>query len=117
MEAFEPILTNSTLLDSLLSKLLDNIITANANCKAITDYIDAVLPLNILQCLVVERILDHVIRKKDRLFVTREDQLLLYVREERGFRKIRVIFTLEIDFTLLNRRNGLMISVLTRCAT
>ncbi len=88
IEALKPILTNSILPDSLPSQPLDNIIAANANCKAIMDHIHAVLPLNTLQRLVVEGIFDHVIRNKSRLCVIREDQLLLYVRGEGGLEKV-----------------------------
>ncbi len=114
IEALKSILTNSTLPDSSLSQLLDDIITAKADCKAITDHIHAVLLLNPLKHLVVEGIFDYVIRNIGRLYVIREDQLLLYVRGEGGVGKIRVIHVLEIGFTLLNRRNELMISAPTR---
>ncbi len=62
-------------------------------------------------------IFDHVIRNKDRLCITRKDQVLLYVRGEEGVRKSHVIHVLEIGSTLLNRRNELMISVPTGCVT
>ncbi len=64
----------------------------------------------------MEGVFDHLIENKDRLCVTREDQLLLYVRGERGVGKSRVIHALEMGFTLLNRRNELMISAPTKCA-
>lgn len=62
IKAFELILTNSTLSDSSLLQLLDNIIIANANCtNAITYYIYTILPLNTLQQLVIEGIFDCII--------------------------------------------------------
>lgn len=48
IRALKSILTSSTLLNLLPLQLLDNIIIANINCKAITNYIYAVLLLNIL---------------------------------------------------------------------
>ncbi len=48
IEALEPILTNFTFPDSSPLHCLDDIIVANDDCKAITDYIHAVLPLNTL---------------------------------------------------------------------
>lgn len=87
IETLEPIMTNSTLLNFLLSQLLDDIIIGNANCKAITNYNYTVLPLNTLQHLVVEEIFDHVIQNKDKLCITRKDQLLLYVKGEGRVRK------------------------------
>ncbi len=62
----------------------------------------------------MERIFDHVIQNKGRLYITREDQLLLYVRGEERVEKSCMIYALEMSFTLLNRRNELMISVPTR---
>lgn len=111
IEVLEPVLTNSIFPDSLISQPLDNIIGVNANCKAITDYIHIVLPLTTLQRLVVEGIFNHVIRTKNRLCIKRKDQLLLYMRGERGVKQICVIYALEMGFTLLNRKNELMISV------
>ncbi len=64
----------------------------------------------------MEGIFDHVIQNKRKLCVKREDQLPLYVRGEWGVGKSRVIHALEMGFILLNRRNKLMISVLTGCA-
>ncbi len=113
IEALETILINSALLDSPLSQLLDNIIAANTDCKAITDHIHVVLLLNTLQYLVGEGIFDYIIQNNCRLYIRREDQLLLYVRREGGVGKTRVIYVLKIDFTLLNRRNELIILVLT----
>lgn len=59
IKALEPILINSTFPNSSPLQLLD--VAANANCKPITDYINAILPLNILQRLVIEENFDHVI--------------------------------------------------------
>ncbi len=115
IEALEPILTNFILPDSSPSQLLYNIIAANADCKAIMDHIHAVLLLNTLHRQVVEKIFDYIIRNKGRLCVTREDQLLLYMRGEGRVGKSRVIYALEMSFTLLNRRNKLMISLPTGC--
>lgn len=65
----------------------------------------------------MEGIFDHIIRNKDRLCVTRENQLLLYVKGEGGVRKSRIIYTLKMGFNFLNKRNELMILALTKCAT
>lgn len=116
IKALEPVLISSSLPDPTSSQLLHNISPANANCKAIADHINAVLPLNTLQRLVVEGVLDHVIQNKGRLCVTREDQLLLYARGEGGVRKSHMIHALEMGFTLLDRRNELILSALTGCA-
>lgn len=109
IKALESILTNSILPNSSPSQFLDDIIIANTNCKAITNYIHAVLPLNTLQRLVVKEIFVYGIRNKGTFCVTREDLLLLYVRGKRGVGKSHVIYALEMDFILLNRRKKLMI--------
>lgn len=78
------------------------------------DHIHAVLPLNILQCLVISGIFDYVIWNKNRLYgIIRKNQLPLCVKRERGVRKICVIHTLEISFILLNKKNELIISAST----
>ena len=112
IKALKPIRTNF-LLDSLLSQPLDNIIAVNTNCKPIIDYIHAVLPLNILQRLVLKGIFDYVIRNESRLCVTREDQLLPYMKGEGEVGKSYIIHLLEISFTLLNKKNEFLILVPT----
>ena len=60
----------------------------------------------------MEGVFDNVIQKKGRFCITREDQLLLYVKREGRAGKSYVICVLEKRFTLLNNRNKLMISIL-----
>ena len=67
--------------------------------------------------MVVEGILDYVIKNKGRLCITRENQLLLYVKGEKGVGKSRVINALKMGFALLDRRNNLVLSAPTGCAT
>lgn len=64
----------------------------------------------------MKRIFSYVIQNKDRLCVIREDQLLLYVREEKRIGKSCVIYALKTGFTLLNKKNEFMISAPTRYA-
>lgn len=61
IEALKLIPTNPTLPNSSPSQLLDDIIVANANYKAITNYIHTVLLINNLQILVMNGIFDYVI--------------------------------------------------------
>lgn len=110
------VLTSSSLPYPSSLQVLHNISWANANCKGIANYIYIVLPLNTLQSLIVEGVLDHVIQNKGRFCIIREDQLLLYVRREKGIEKSRVIHILEMGFTLLDRKNELMLSTPTGCA-
>ena len=116
MGALKPVLSSLSLFDPILSQLLYNISPANADCKTVADHIHSILPLNTLQHRVIERVLDHIIQIQGRFCVTREDQLLLYIRREEGVGKSYVIHALGMGFTLLDRRNGLMLAALTRCA-
>lgn len=63
----------------------------------------------------MEGVFNYIIQNIDRLYVTRENLLLLYVRGEGELGKSRIIHALEIGFTLLKRRNELVISVPTGC--
>lgn len=101
---------SSSVLNPISLQFLYNISLANANCKVITNLINAVLLLNILQHLVLKGVLDHVIQNKGRLCITRKDQFLLYIRGEKGVEKSHVIYALEIGFTLLDKKNELMLS-------
>lgn len=105
-------MNNSSLPNPSSSHVLPNSLPVNANYKVVADHIYAVLPLNVLQRLVVKGVVDHVIKNKGRLCVTRDNQLLLYVKGERGIGKSLVINVLEIGFALLDKRNKLVFSVL-----
>lgn len=65
--------------------------------------------LNSLQRPVLEVVFDYIIQNKDRFYVIKKNQLLVYIRREREIRKSYVIYMLEIGFTLPNRRDKLMI--------
>lgn len=55
-----------------------------------------------MQRLVVESVFDYVIWNIAKLYVIREDQMLLYVKREEKVGKSGMIYIWEIDFTLLN---------------
>ena len=86
------------------------------NCKVVCNHINAILPLNYLQCLIVEGILDFVITKKGQVQVAIEDQLLLYIRDKSGVRKSRDVQALELGFIFLGRQAELVIFVPMGCA-
>lgn len=73
------------------------------------------MPLNKLQCLVVQGILDHIIKNKSQIQVVAKDQLLLYVRSKDNFGKSWIFQALEIRFIFLNKQKELVISALTDC--
>lgn len=113
IELLDLVLTCFSLLDLFLSQSLHNIFLANINCKSVVDHIYAVLLLNTLERLVVEGVLDYVIRKKEKLCITRKDQLLLYIWKQRDIGKSCVIYILKMSFTLLDKKNELILLALT----
>lgn len=110
--AFKSISISSILSNFSPLQSLHNTFLANANCKAIANYNYIFLSLNTLQYLGIKGLFDHVTQNKSRLCVTKEDQLLLYVRRKRGVGKYCIIYALEFDFILLNRKNEFIISAL-----
>lgn len=115
MKHLKSILNNFNLSDFLSSQLLDNVIAINNNCKAKTNSIYIVLSLNTLQYLVVKGISDHIIWNKGKLCIIKKDQLFLYVFGKGRVERSCVIYVLEMDFNLLNRKNDLIILVPTWC--
>ena len=86
------------------------------DCKSLTDYIHVDLSLNTFQRLVIEQVFDHVISHKKRMYESRKNQLLLYVKNESDVDKNRIIRTLEVEFDLLKKRNELMFIASIDCA-
>lgn len=110
-DILEPVIANFTTQNQYLKSV--EALSPSSNCRIICDHIHAKLPLNYLQRLVVEEILNHVIQNNGKIQVHADDQLLLYVRGEGGVGKSRVVQALELDFTLLSRRKELVISAPT----
>ena len=86
------------------------------NCKSLTDYIHADLSLNTFQRLIIEQVLNHVISHKRRIYESRENQLLLYVKNENEVDKSRIVRVLKIEFDLLKRRNEFVLTASIDCA-
>ncbi len=93
-----------------------DILLPNSDSRALCDHIYLLLPLNQLQRLIVEGILDHAIKFKEKMFLDSGKQLLIYIRGERGVGKSRVMKVIEMGFILLSRRNELVISAPTGSA-
>lgn len=51
------------------------------------------------------------------MFLHRDQQQLIYIKSEGGVRKSRVVKTIKMRFTLLNRKKELVISTPTSSAT
>ena len=112
----EPVLDNILLLDETPDGFPLGPTMLNADCKTVCDHIYDRLPLNNLQRLVVEEIINHIIKNKSRMHLDIEKQLLLYMQEKGGVGKSRVVKALEMGFAFLDRRKKLVISAPTRCA-
>lgn len=80
------------------------------------DYIYGVLLLNTLEHLIRKEFFNHVIQNKKRLCITRKNQLLLYIKQEKSIEKRYVVYTLEMKFILPNKKNELMLLVLIKYA-
>lgn len=63
--------------------------------------------------MIVKRILDHVIKFKEKIFLDSKKQLLIYIRVEKGIRKSRVVKAIKIGFILLSKKKKLVVSTLT----
>lgn len=90
-----------------------NILLFNSNFKIVCDYIYLSVPLNQLQHLIVKEILDHAIRNKKKIYYESNQQLLIYIRDKDRVEKSKIVKAIEIGIVLLERRNELVISVLT----
>lgn len=66
--------------------------------------------------MTVEDIMDYAIKNKGKIYLDLDQQLLIYIRGEEGVRKSRVVKAIEKGFTLLSRRNELIISAPTGSA-
>ena len=87
------------------------------DCHALTNWIHQILPLNFLQQLIVKGVLRHVINAKNKPpSIDSSDQMLFYVRGAGGVGKNRVIKAIEMGFSLLQRREELIITAPTGAA-
>ncbi len=100
----EPVLDDLVLLDRKPDEFHLKPPEPDADCKTVCDHIHDLLPLDNLQRLVVEEIMDYIIKNKGKMRLDTGKQLLLYVRGEGGVGKSWVIKALEMGFALLDRR-------------
>lgn len=114
-ERYQPSLDTITDLHSYANASTVDVLPEGSSSTIVTDHIHDMLPLNELQQLVVEEVLEHIICTSGQL-CTKKDQMLLYVKSEGGVDKNRIIKALQIRVTLLNKQEELVITVPTRCA-
>lgn len=99
----EPVVGTTLLVNNMLCKIFSELINPNFNCKTICNHIHDILPFNTMQKLVVEGIINHIIRNKGKMHFATNRQLLLYLHREKGVEKSCMVKTLEIRFVLLDR--------------
>lgn len=110
------LLAKITLLDNNVScKISQQQINPNFDYKTIYNHIYDILSPNIMQRLVVERIIDHNIRKEKKLHFDINGQLLLNLHGERGDSKTHIVKALEMGFAFLGQGEELVIYELIRC--
>lgn len=69
IKALKQVLNCFSWLDPISSQFLSHYLPVNANNKAVPNHIYAILLLNLLKQLIVERVFDHIIHNKRRFCV------------------------------------------------
>ena len=108
IEKLEPMLITKLIFSFITSHPLD-ILLFNNYFKTVYDCTYLSLPLNQLQHLIVEAILNHAIKNKEKIYFESNQQLLIYVKGEVRVGKSRVMKNIKMSFTLLSKRNELVI--------
>lgn len=67
--------------------------------------------------MIVKNILNHAIKNKRKIYFDINQQLLIYIKDERRIRKSGIIKTIEMGFIFLSKRNKLVIFVPTSSIT
>ncbi len=110
MGILEPIIGKIKMSEEHLTEIESSRLSDNPQAIILCDIIQDRLLLNHLQRVVVEKVLNHTICNKGNQCHLRNDQLLLYVREERGVGKSRIVKAIHLGFSFLKRRKELLIA-------
>ncbi len=70
-----------------------------------------------MQRVVVKKVLNHTIRNEKNQCHLTSDQLLLYIRGERGVGKSKIVKNIHLGFSFLKRRKELLIAAPTGAVT
>ncbi len=98
----EPVLGKADFVDDMSYGIFVKHVNSNSYYRTVCNHIYEILSFNKLQRLVVEEIIDYVIKNKRKMQLNTDAQLLLYLCRERGVGKSHIVKTLEIGFTLLD---------------
>ncbi len=112
----EPIISEIEMSEEHLIKVESSHLDDNPQAIILCDIIQDRLSLNHLQRVVLEEVLNHVIRNKGNQCHLRSDQLLLYVRREGGVGKSKIVKAIHLGFSVLKRRKELLIAAPTGAA-
>ncbi len=113
----EPIIGKIEMSEEYLTKVESSYLSDNPQAIILYDIIQDQLPLNHLQRVVVEEVLNHAICNEENQCHLRSDQLLLYVRGKGGVGKNRIVKAIYLGFSFLKRRKELLIAASTRAIT
>ncbi len=97
----EPIIGKIEMSEEYLTKVESSRLGDNPQAIILCDLIQNWFPLNHLQRVVIEEVLNHPICNKGNKCLLKSDQLLLYVRGEGGVRKSRIIKAIHLGFSFL----------------
>lgn len=87
----EPLMDKIEILKELLTKVEYSCLSKNPQIIILCNIIQDRLPFNHLQRIVIKKVLNHIILNKENQCHHRSEQLLLYVRGERGVEKSRIV--------------------------
>ncbi len=113
----EPLMDKVEMSEELLAEVEYNRFSENPEVFILCDIIQDRLPLNHLQRVIVKEVLNHAILNKGNQCHHRSEQLLLYVRGERGVGKSRVVKAIHLGFSFLKRQKELLVAAPTGTAT
>ncbi len=114
MGILEPIMDKIEILEKIFNQSSIQPPWQKSKAIILYDIIYNRLPLNHLQRVVVEEVLNYAILNKVNQCHLRSDQLLLYVRREGGVGKNRIIKAIHLGFSFLKKRKKLLIIALIR---
>ncbi len=99
----EPIIGEIEMSEEHLTKVESSRLGDNPQAIILCDIIQDRLPLNHLQRVVIEEVLNHATCNEGNQYHLRSDQLLLYVKEEGGVGKSRIVKAIYLGFSFLKR--------------
>ncbi len=117
IEILELIIDKIKISEEYLTEVESNCLDNNLQAIILYDIIQDQLLFNHLQLIIVEKVLNYIIFNKRNQCHLRSNQLLLYVRRERGVRKNRIVKAIHLGLSFLKSRKELLIVAPTKAVT